>query len=314
MNELVALDIAEQADAVEATLRQSADAIAQARDLLAASTSVRFVALGSSRHAAGYGSEVIGAALGMPAVVAPAPGWGTSDVAWTEGEMAVAVTQSGRTPALLEKVRSALADGVPVIAVINADDSPLHELADVVVALHAGAERVVAATKSVTAQHVALRALAGELDPALARAAVEAALTADIARAVRGECPSAVVCGGVAGEWIAGEVALKFSEMLGRFVAGEPLVEFLHGPVAAGGAVLVMADEDDPNLEPLLGRDDVVIGTPTGIDFVVPAVQDPTIAAIARLVVGQRIVLAWAIHLGIDADEPRGLSKVTASR
>lgn len=314
MNELVALDIAEQGTTIEASLRGIEAQVAAAREVLMVSSSIRFVALGSSRHAAGYGSEVIGAMLGKPAVVAPAPGWGTTDVPWRAGEVAVAVTQSGRTPALVRAMRAARSAGVPVVVVVNAPDSPLHELADIVVPLHVGPERVVAATKSVTAQHLALRALAGDLDPARARTAVDSALAADVLAAVRGECPLAVVCGGMAGEWVAAELALKFSEMLGRFVIGEPLVEFLHGPVAAAGAVLALVPAGDPNTPSLMRRGTAVVGAPHGAHFEVPAIGDPTLDPVVRLVVGQRVVLAWATHLGVDADASRGLSKVTDSR
>ena len=314
MNELVALDIAEQADAIEESLRGGGSTVAAARQLLRDSSSIRLLALGSSRHAAVYGSEIIGAALAKPVVVAPAPGWGTTEVPWGEGEVAVAVTQSGHTPALIAAVRAARSAGAPVIAVVNADDSPLHELADIVVSLGVGPERVVAATKSVTAQHLALRALGADLDPTEARAAVNAALTVDIAPAVQGACPRAVVCAGMAGEWVAAELALKFSEMLGRFVIGESLVEFLHGPLAAEGSVLALVPEGDPNLQPLRLRGGTIVGSDSGVDFEVPATGDPTLDPVVRLIVGQRVVLAWAVHLGIDADASRGLSKVTISR
>jgi glucosamine--fructose-6-phosphate aminotransferase (isomerizing) len=278
----------------------------EARRLVGAATCARFVALGSSRHAAGYGAEVVGTVAGVPGVVAPAPGWGTSTNRWRAGEVVVAVTQSGHTPALLDAVAEARGAGCPVVAVVNADDSPLHALADVVLPVGAGAERVVAATKSVTAQHVVLRALAGDVDRDAMQAAVAAALRTDVGVAVRGEPPVAVVCGGVAGEWVAGEVALKFAEMLGRFVVGEPLVEFLHGPVAADGAVLALADPADPNLAELVSRRDVAAAA-------APPAGDPTVDPIARLVVGQRVVLAWAEALGVDADLDRGLSKVTGT-
>jgi glucosamine--fructose-6-phosphate aminotransferase (isomerizing) len=170
----------------------------------------------------------------------------------------------------------------------------------------AGDERVVAATKSVTTQAALLRALAQSFEPGPLLAGIEAALVADIDRYVLGDPPEAVVCGGFGAEWIADEIALKLAEMAGWAVSAEPLVEHLHGPVAARGAVLAFVDPADPNAAGLGGETVVVVPTPpTG---------DASLDAIVTLVLGQRVARAWALHLGEDPDAPRGLQKVTSTR
>src|SRR5690606_19050866 len=94
----------------------------------------------------------------------------------------IAISQSGRSPDLLRNTQAAREAGARVVALVNAADSPLAALADVVVPLHAGPERSVAATKSYLASLSALLQLvaAWDEDPALATAlpALPAALRA----------------------------------------------------------------------------------------------------------------------------------------
>src|SRR3546814_15695947 len=89
-------------------------------------------------------------------------------------------SQSGKGPDLLAAVEQQLDAGAFVVALVNAEGSPLAGLADVVIPLSAGVERSVAATKSYIASLAAIAALvaAWAEDDAL-----EAALTAQIGRA-----------------------------------------------------------------------------------------------------------------------------------
>lgn len=317
MSEVVALEIAEQATLVARTLDADAALVERARAVLADAPVVRFLALGSSRHAAGYGAEVLEVIAGRSAAVLPAPGWGTAQPRWQPGDVVVAVSQSGRTPALVAAVAEATARGARVIAVVNDPSSPLVELADVGLVSPAGPERVVAATKSVTGLALALRALAGEVDPhhaARLTAAISACIAFDTDPIVRRLVPQAVVCNGVAGEWIAQEVALKLAEMTGRAAFGKSLVEFLHGPCAAHVPVLALLEAGDPNGLCLRQGDDVVLVGPLGADAVLPSTGDVTLDPLVRLVAGQVLVLGWARALGEDPDADRGLAKVTATR
>jgi glucosamine--fructose-6-phosphate aminotransferase (isomerizing) len=303
---LAGADIAAQAAVIPAALEANAAPLAVARELVAGARVVRFLAFGSSRHAAGYGALALDVLGGVPAMVASAPGAAVPRAPFHPDTPVVVLSQSGRTPPLLDAARDAASAGAPVVAVTNEPGSPLEALADVTLGCGAGAEAVVAATKSVTAQAVLLRALAAPFDPARLRTAIDDALAADLTDAVRGDPPVAVVCSGFAAEWIADEIALKLAEMAGRAVSAEPLVEYLHGPVAAAGPVLAFVDAADPNAAALTGPEVVRVPTPT--------TGDPSLDAIVRLVLGQRIALAWAHRLGEDADAPRGLRKVTATR
>jgi glucosamine--fructose-6-phosphate aminotransferase (isomerizing) len=75
-----------------------------------------------------------------------------------EGALVLAISQSGKSPDLLAAVKAAKAAGAYAVALVN-DDSPLAELADEVIPLHAGPELSVAATKSYIAALVAITQL-----------------------------------------------------------------------------------------------------------------------------------------------------------
>ncbi|MBE8425049.1 SIS domain-containing protein, partial [Leptospira borgpetersenii serovar Balcanica] len=76
------------------------------------------------------------------------------------GALFIVISQSGKSPDLLRNAEAAKAAGARVIALVNVEDSPLAQLADTVIPLHAGAEKSVAATKSYLASLAALLQLA----------------------------------------------------------------------------------------------------------------------------------------------------------
>jgi glutamine---fructose-6-phosphate transaminase (isomerizing) len=312
--ELSAADIAEQPDVLGSVLSHNEAGLTRARDIVGEARVVRFLALGSSKHAAGYGAHALDVLGGVPSVVLPAPGAAVTLPLPRPDEPLVVLSQSGRTPALLEVVGRAREAGVDVIAVTNQPGSALEDAAAVTLACAAGAERVVAATKSVTAQAVLLRALASPLDAAPLVAAVAAAVELDVTHVGR-RTASTVVCAGFAGEWIADEVALKFAEMAGLSMTSESVVEHFHGPRAANVSALAFLDPSDPNSRALATDPSAsTVGPDARFDLVTPTTGEPSLDAIVTLVIGQRLAHAWALAHGGDPDASRGLSKVTETR
>jgi len=302
-----AADVADQPAALARVLGAN-PGLVEARSLVHAARSVRLLGTGSSRHAAGLGAAAL-ELVGLRADVPPAPGAAVPSPVLGPDDVLVAVSQSGDTPAIVAEAARARALGCPVVAVTNAGGR-LAAIADVALSCGAGPERVVAATKSVTTTAVLLRALAGPVDLQPLVDAVTAVLALDTSRLVAGAHPTHVVAGGLAAEWVAAEVALKLAETGGRLPSSEPLVEHLHGPVAVAATTLALVHPDDPNT-PLLRGDVVRIGPDPSYDLVLPALDDPALAAVLNLVAGQVVALAWSRRNGVDADAPRGLSKVT---
>lgn len=79
------------------------------------------------------------------------------------GYLAVAVSQSGRTPEITDVMTRLRAQGARTIVITNDPSSPLAESADLLVDLRAGEERAVPATKTCIAQLAAIAVMAEAL-------------------------------------------------------------------------------------------------------------------------------------------------------
>ncbi len=77
----------------------------------------------------------------------------------TRRALCIAISQSGRSPDLLATVEAHAKAGAEVVALVNDETSPLAEMADTLLALSAGPEKSVAATKSCIAAMAGLAAL-----------------------------------------------------------------------------------------------------------------------------------------------------------
>ena len=131
---------------------------------LQAPAGVIIVARGSSDHAAVYGRYLLELATRRPVALA-APSLFTRYGAQTDasGWLVVGVSQSGKTPEIVDVVERLRATGGHAIAITNDGDSPLAEAAETVIELGAGAENAVPATKTFTAQMAAFAVLADAL-------------------------------------------------------------------------------------------------------------------------------------------------------
>jgi glucosamine--fructose-6-phosphate aminotransferase (isomerizing) len=238
----------------------------------------------------------------------------------------LAISQSGRSPDLLASARAAREAGAFVVAMVNAPGSPLAELADEAIALAAGEEKSVAATKSYIASLAAVAHLAAEWsgDPRL-RSAL-ARLPSQLANAWELDWSPAqdlfVMARGV-GLAVAQEAALKFKETCRLHAEAFSGAEVRHGPQALLGAAfpaLVLAQDDAARggLE-ALAAELVARGVPVACAGArAPgAIELPTLEsepALAPLLLAQsfyRLANAVALARGHDPDDPPHLTKVT---
>ncbi len=308
----LAREIGQQGAVLRTVLAHEAATLVAARSCLARAERRFLVGIGSSRHVAAYGA-VCAQSLGPgPALLLDAPGSGVSAPPFRDGDVLVAVSQSGSTPALLTLVAHARARGCTVIAVINAEGSALAGQSDVALHTGAGAELVVPATKSVTASMLLLRALMAPVDAAAVARLADAVDHATQASTRTTTLPDVVVAGGFAAEAVSDEVALKLAEVAAHLAVAETLVDYLHGPVAVAAPVLAFLDDDDPNNALVEGRPDVlVVGTGVQCAVSLHSCGDATLEPIVRVVAGQALALRWAELHGLDPDDARGLRKVT---
>jgi len=329
------------------TARVAADLIAGAGDLGPALrerlpdrlVGVATTARGSSDHAANYGRYLLEPALSVP-VWSTAPSLVTRYGAHPrlDGVLAIAVSQSGRTPEIVTLLERSRAGGAVGVAITNDPDSPLAAAADVTIPLRAGPERAVPATKTFTATLLAFALLTAALDESGRFRVDGPAVEAAIAEALASVPPVVEELAGVlAGADIAihlgrgvllpiaGETALKLIETTATAHLAWSTVDVRHGPVAlatpgrpvvlhhARGPVTEDAAEDAATLRER-GVDVWVVGDELpGARATIPVPGDlpehlrPLVHAV-RL---QQLALATARARGVDPDQPPGLSKVT---
>ena len=300
---------------------------------------VEVLGRGSSSHAGTvlrYAFAVQGG-LSVSAVM-PSVAANQESLAHLRNAALVAISQSGQSPDLVRYAAAARSAGAYVVGLINVDGSPLGATCDQEIALCAGPEKSVAATKSVVMSVLAGLALVAGFrgDAALTDALRELPKRLDEAAGCDWSALTAVLAGAravyVVGRGadlgIAKELALKVAEAVGIPALAFSSAEFLHGPLAAVSAqtpVLGVASEAQALASVLIALERArEQGAPTllahGFTAAsgVPSAQLPlppmrgTLAdVVLALVPGYLAIEAAAIAAGRNPDRPRGLSKVT---
>ncbi|MET0192966.1 MAG: SIS domain-containing protein [Hyphomicrobiaceae bacterium] len=326
----------ETAEVVERQLALNESVIGTLADRLRAQPPRMVItcARGSSDHAATYGKYLFETTLGL--ITASASPSVTSiyhAAQRLDGALYLAVSQSGKSPDLVRNAEAAKKAGAYVVALVNVVDSPLADVADVVVPLHARPETSVAATKSYLGAlfailHIAAR-WSGRAEIADAITALPAQLRqgwdADWSALTEGlvDTHNLFVVGRGYGFAGALEAALKFKETCNLHAEAFSAAEVKHGPMALVGPhfpVLFFAQNDDtlPGVLEIAAEfrkrgANVWIAAPgaTG-EGVLPLVATAPIAA--PLITVQsfyRATAALALARGFNPDVPPHLNKVT---
>ncbi|HEX4931372.1 MAG TPA: SIS domain-containing protein [Gaiellaceae bacterium] len=325
----------------ERELAAVAEALAQR-----APSIVRLVGHGTSDNAASYGVYAFGLLPGWTALRDSISLTVYYDAAIDFASSAVvALSQSGRTPDVVEYVQRARADGALTIAVTNDPASDLGQVAELVIPLAAGPEHAVAATKTYVNELAALLLLAGgvsgrgqEMADGLRRvAALTDECLPDLELAVAHVAAAFAFVGRmfVIGRGVefatAREIALKLTETCR--VAAEPVTatDLVHGPLAALDPffpVWAIASPDE-SLRAVAeaatrarGSGAAVVASGSAAREIagaayslpVPDAGDRLLAPLLSIVPGQLFAAALARAKGLDADRPDGLTKVTLAR
>lgn len=293
---------------------------------------VLFAARGSSDHAALYGKYLAEVRLGVPAgTVSPSTFTAYAARPDLRDVLLVAASQSGGSPDLRRCVEVAGAQGALTVAVTNDAGSPLAGAAEAHVDVLAGPERSVAATKTYTAQLLALHLLITAVlggDPAAARALpdlgteVLAGADAVIEVAARYRFAQRMVTTARGYSYpTAREAALKLMET--AYVSAQAFsgADLLHGPLAlvdplvpvlavvspgAGGAAMA------PVLDALAARHaDVLRIGGDGPGIALPAAPSEELGPLLEILPLQLLARETAVARGTDPDAPRGLHKIT---
>jgi glucosamine--fructose-6-phosphate aminotransferase (isomerizing) len=303
---------------------------------------VLLLARGSSDHAALHARYLIELTTGRPAGLAAPSLWTrygatTSLTDW----VVIAVSQSGRTPEIVEAAERMRQAGAIVVSVTNHDDSDLAAASDAVVPLGAGDERAVPATKTFTASVLALTHVAAALGDLPWNPAAEQRVSSAVAAVIDDEGPveqaldvvmdrETVHVGRGYTLPVALESALKVKETTTKGSHGYASADFLHGPVAAvdtHAAVFGYAASGPTyrDVRDLLTTTQMrgivsVLVTDAATPFSradqlavvsVPGGLPEPLAAIPLTVRAQQLAYSAAMRAGLDPDRPAGLNKVT---
>ena len=297
---------------------------------------VATIARGSSDHAALYLKYLVEISLGVPcASIGPSIASLYNAPLRLEGDLAITISQSGRSPDIVALQAAAGRAGALTLALVNAVESPAALGAQFLLPLHAGAERSVAATKSMIAALVAGAALVGAWADDAGLAAALAALP-DLLSGASAPPPralidlvagakSAFVIGRGATFAIAAEAALKLKETCAIHAEAFSSAEVLHGPagvIAPGFLVIAFAPQDAARegfaetLERLAAMGARILlvdadASAVGPALVVPAAGHSALTAIVMLHRFYSLVEACAQALGRDPDNPPHLRKIT---
>ena len=291
-------------------------------------------ARGSSDHAATFARYLIETRLGLLTSSASPSVSSVYDARPDlAGTVMLAISQSGTSPDLLATVSTARAAGARIVALVNAESSPLAQLADDVIPLCAGPERSIAATKSYITSLSAIvhlvaswardAALSAALQqaPELLTQAWELDWSAGVEHLLAAN--NLYVVGRGLGLAIAQEAALKFKETCALHAEAVSAAELRHGPMALVGAgfpllIFTQNDASRAGVTQLAGElaargaDVLLAGTSAAGATVLPTqAAHPVIEPLLFAQSFYRLANALSLARGGDPDRPPHLNKVT---
>lgn len=337
-------EIFEQPDVLQHLLEAQSDNISSiARAIRQNDVKYIFLAArGTSDHAGLYAKYLLGTFNRLPiALAAPSIFSMYHQPPDLSDSLVLGISQSGQSPDIVSVLAEGRRQGVPTLAITNAPGSPLAKAAEFVIDICAGAEEAVAATKTYTAQLMAIAMLSVSLSedracsealrdvPGYIRQVLE--MNGALQRAVErfAYMTQCVVLGRGYNYATAFEWSLKLKEL--TYVVAEPYssADFQHGPIAIVEhrfPILAVMPEgavyDDlfAILHQLKAKHDVELvvvsnraealelaNTPLPL----PAALPEWISPLVSIVPAQLFCYHLTRVKGFDAEKPRGLKKVT---
>ena len=304
---------------------------------------VFLAARGTSDHAGVYAQYLWGAENQLPVAFA-APSLFTRYGEWPRLKRAlvVGISQSGQSPDVVSVIAEGRKQGAATLAITNAIDSPLARSAEFVLDVHAGAEKAVAATKSYTAELLAIAALSAAMSGDASQLSALSQVPAAIAQALQldgaakaiaydqlSHIKQCVVLGRGFNYATAMEWALKLKELSYVFAYPYSSADFQHGPIAIiepgapvlalapSGAVLndmlimlrVLRNEKQARLLVLSDSDEALALGHTSLRL--PTGLPERLTPLLSIVPAQLFTYHLTQAKGYDTEAPRGLRKVT---
>ncbi len=310
---------------------------------------VILLACGTSHHATIAGRYWLEELAKVPTIAELASEFRGRDAVVGEGDLVIAVSQSGETIDTLMAAKEAKERGAKVLAIANVNGSAIPRMADASFYTHAGPEIGVASTKCFMTQLANLLMFSiwlgrrrGTIDDALAGELVEglARIPQVISERLRkthlavadmmgdfADARDVLFLGRGLSFPMALEGALKLKEISYVHAEGYAAGEMKHGPIALLDAhvpVVVVMPQDrhydrvSSNMQEARAREAKIIGVTTVGDtqaqslcdrFVEVAATHEALTPFVTVVPLQLYAYCVADHKGTDVDQPRNLAK-----
>ena len=304
---------------------------------------VVFVASGSSYHCARYGADIFGKIASIEArAIYSSEFLLKAVIPHSENMLYIFITQSGETSDTNKALIKAKESGVRTLCITNKEDSTIWNASDYKVCCHAGVERSIAATKSLTSQMKCVTFLAikfAKLKGIETDSYINELISVPhyieetynlrpkikmLARFVS-KYKNVIVCADGVSYALAKEAALKIKETSYLNVTSSILGEFMHGHVAVlnNKSVLIYILVDDltytatKNLNKIkedynppiciIGNKNVKIKSTFNINI---DCESKMVKYFCDAVIVQLLALEIALKLHRNVDKPHGLNKV----
>lgn len=305
---------------------------------------VVIAARGTSDNAGRYAQYVLGAHNGLQiALATPSLFTIYERPVQFKNALVLGISQSGKSPDIVAVLAEARRQNQLTAVLTNNPNSDLGQVGDFVIDLGAGDEKSVAATKTYTAELMAVALLSAllsndgdhlaQLDQIPAAAAKMLALQDTIAQLTPRYryMHRSVVIGRGFNYATAYELALKIKEL--TYVIAEPYssADFLHGPLALiepGFPVLVLAPTgkmlpemaqlvqslNERQAEVVAFSDDEAVLKTAETAVPLPVTVPEWLSPITTIIPGQLFALNLAHTRNLNVDHPRAIKKVTETR
>ncbi len=339
-------EITEQPDRIKSLLfsqRKTVERIAaeiQKRDI----QYVFLAARGTSDNAGRYANYLLGAMNGLPlALATPSLFTYYRQPPKLKNALVIGISQSGKSPDIVSVLDEGKKQGCLTLAITNESNSPLAKASDFIFDVQAGPERAVAATKTYTAELMAVAMLSAALSGSK-RAWVDLAKVPDwVTQALELDnfisqtaqryryIDQTVVLGRGFNYATAFEWALKMKEL--TYIIAEPYssADFAHGPIAMmvkGYPVFAVAPKGkvfDSMLEMLkrlrsLSAELVVISNDkkalslAQVPLTIPADVPEWLSPLVNILPAQLFAYHLTIAKGYNTEQPRSIRKVTETK
>jgi glucosamine--fructose-6-phosphate aminotransferase (isomerizing) len=317
-------------------------------DILCNAKRIIIVACGTSWHAGLVAEYMIEELCRIPVEVEYASEFRYRNPVVGEGDVIIAVSQSGETADTLVAIESAKEKGAIILGVCNVVGSSIARLSHAGAYTHAGPEIGVASTKAFTAQLAVLclvglklaadkgtitpqrfQHLLDELDQVPEKVAIALKLDDQIKEvaAKYKDARDFLYLGRGYNFPVALEGALKLKEISYIHAEGYPAAEMKHGPIALVDEhlpVVIVATKDSyyekvvSNIQEIKARKGKVIAVVTEGDNIIPPMADDVIfvpaademvAPIISVIPLQLLAYHIGVLKGLDVDKPRNLAK-----